>query len=139
MAKPSMVTLQGTRDIPVKEWIPFLANFTRENRGAHAFLEVLGEGVGRQVATEDRPFDGISADAKDGENTVWIAFSSAPDDLFTHGVHGATAIRVREATVDSGAAIEVEAGDGTTTLLTLSRPEEYALPASDPRENRPSL
>jgi hypothetical protein len=65
-------------------------NFTRENRGAHAVLKVLGEGAGRQVATEDRPFDGISADAKDGENTVWIAFGSTPDDLFTHGVHGAT-------------------------------------------------
>ena len=99
MAKQSMVTRQGTRDIPANEWIPFLAFFTRENRGAHAVLEVLEEGVGRQVATEDRPFDGISADAKDGENTVWIAFGSTPDGLFTHGVHGATAIRVHPAAV----------------------------------------
>ena len=139
MAKPSMVTRQGTRDIPANAWIPFLANFTQENRGAHAVLEVLGEGVGRQVATEDRPFEGISADAKDGERTVWIAFSSTPGDLFAHGVHGATAIRVRPATGDSGATVEVEAQDGTTTLLVLSRPEEYALPAADPGENRPSL
>ena len=139
MAKPSIVTRQETRDIPANEWIPFLADFTRENRGAHAVLEVLGEEVGRQVATEDRPFDGISADAKDGESTVWIAFGSAPDDHFTHGVHGATVIRVRPATGDSGAAIEVDARDGTTTLLILSRPEEYALPAADPGENRPSL
>ena len=137
MAKPSMVQRQGRRDIPANEWIPFLANFTRENRGAHAVLEVLGEGVGRQVATEDRPFDGISADTKDGERIVWIEFSSTADDLFTHGVHGATAIRVRSA-ADSGAAIEVDARDGTTTLLILSRPEEYALPAADQGENRPS-
>ena len=138
MAKSSIIT-EGTRDIPANEWIPFLANFTRENRGAHAVLEVLGEGVGRQVATEDRPFDGISVDAKDGENTVWIAFGSTPDGLFTHGVHGVMAIRVRAATVNSGAAIEIEARDGTTTLLILTRPEEYALPAADPGENRPSL
>jgi hypothetical protein len=133
MAEPSIVTRQETKDIPANDWIPFLANFTRENRGAHAVLEVLGEVVGRQVATEDRPFDGISADAKDGENTVWIAFGSGPDDHFTHGVHGATAIRVRPATADSGAAIEADARDGTTTLLILSRPEEYALPAADPQ------
>ena len=138
MAKSSTVTRDRTRDIPANQWIQFLANFTREHRGAHAVLEVLGEEVGRQVATEDRPFEGISADVKDGENTVWIAFSSTPDGLFTHGVHGATAIRVRPATGDSGAAIEVEARDGTTTLLILSRPEEYALPAADPGENRPS-
>src|ERR1700739_3806992 len=95
MANPSMVTRQETRDIPANEWIGFLANFTRENRGAHAVLEVLGEAVGRQVATEDRPFDGISADAKDGENTVWIALGSDPDDHFTHGISGATGLRGR--------------------------------------------
>ncbi len=139
MAKPTKVTRQETRDIPRNDWIQYLANFTRENRGAHAVLEVLGEGVGRQVATEDRPFDGISADVKDSENTVWIAFGSTPDNHFTHGVHGATAIRVRPATVDSGAAIEVDAQDGTITPLNLSRPEEYALAAADPGENRPSL
>ena len=94
--------------------------------------------MGRQVETEDRQFDGISADAKDGESTVWITFGSTPDGLFTHGIHGATAIRVRPATVDAGAAIEVDARDGTTTLLILSRPEEYALPAADSGENRPS-
>lgn len=138
MAERSRITRQETRDIPANDWIPFLANFTRENRGAHAVLEVFGEGVWRQVPTEDRPFDGISADAKDGENTVWIAFSSAPDNHFTHGVPGATAIRVRPATADSGVAIEVGARDGTTALLILSRPAEYALPAADPGEKRPS-
>ena len=140
MAKPSVVTGQGsTRDIAVDEWIPFLAAFTRENRGAHAVLEVLGEGVGRQVATEDRPFDGISADTKDGEKTVWISFGSTPTDNFTHGVHGVTAIRVRPATIGSGPAVEVEARDGTTTLLILSLPEDYALPPASSGENRPSL
>ena len=31
-----------TRD----QWIPFCAQFTRENRGAHAVLEVLGDDLG---------------------------------------------------------------------------------------------
>lgn len=140
MAKPSAGRGPGaTRDIEPAEWVPYLAEFTRENRGAHAVLEVLGEGVGRQVATEDRPFDGISVDAKDAERSVWISFASTPGGTFTHGVHGVTAIRVRPATVGSGPAVEVESRDGTTTLLMLSRPEEYALPPASPGENRPSL
>src|SRR5580704_16411645 len=99
MARRSVVTGQGsTRDIAADEWVPFLDAFTRENRGAHAVVEVLGEGVGRQVATEDRPFDGISADTKAGERSVWITFGSTVADNFTHGVHGVTAIRVRPAT-----------------------------------------
>ena len=132
MAKPSPVSGQGiTREIPTDEWIPFLAAFTRENRGAHARVEVLGEGVGRQVAIEDRPFDGIAADVKDRERSVWIAFGSSPAGQYTHGVHGVTAIRVREATVAHGAAVEVDSRDGATTLLTLSKPEDYELPPGD--------
>jgi len=132
MAKPSPVTGQETtRDIPTDEWIPFLAEFTRENRGAHAVLEVFGEGVGRQVATEDRPFDGIAADVKDRERSVWISFGSRPTGQFSHGVPGATAIRVRQATADHGAAMEIDSRDGTMTLLTLSKPEDYALPPAE--------
>ncbi len=141
MAKPSVVTDQGsTADIAADKWIPFLDAFTRENRGAHAVLEVLGEEVGRQVATEDRVFDGISADTKDGERSVWITFASTTvADNFTHGVQRVTAIRVRPATVHFGAAVQVEAGDGTTTLLILSLPEEYALPPAGSGENRQTL
>jgi len=132
MAKPTMATGKGkTRDIAVDEWTPFLAAFTRENRGAHAVLEVLGEGV----VTENRLFDGISADTKDGERSVWVAFGPTPGGHFTHGVHSVTAIRVRAATGDSGAAIEINSGDGATTLLILSRPEDYALPPAGSGEN----
>jgi hypothetical protein len=99
-------------------------------------LEVLGEAAGRQVATEDRPFEGISADSKDGEATVWIAFTSTPDDVFTHAFMVRQRSACARATVDSGAAVEIEARDGTITLLILSRPKEYARPAADPGENR---
>jgi len=129
MAESSVVTDPGsTTTIPADEWVAFLAEFTRENRGAHAALELLGGEAGRQVATENRPFDGISADVKHGESSVWIAFGSTPDDHFTHEAHGVTAIRLRPATAAAGAAIQIETQDGVTTLLTLSRPADYALP-----------
>jgi hypothetical protein len=56
-------------EIEPDRWIPFLAEFTRENRGAHARLEVLAVDQGYQVETENRPFDGVSADAKDVSTT----------------------------------------------------------------------
>ena len=87
-----------TREIPFDQWIPFLAEFTRENRGAHARLEVVGpkDEPLYQVETENRPLDGVSADIKDCERTVWISFGSRPGQTsLTHGVHSAaTAIRV---------------------------------------------
>jgi hypothetical protein len=117
-----------TQDIGKDQWRTFLDEFTRENRGAHARLEVLDADVGYQVETENRPFDGISADTKDGEDAVWITLGSGPKDHLTHGIHKVTAIRVRPPVGESGAALELVAQDGTTTLLELSRPEAYALP-----------
>jgi hypothetical protein len=119
-------TITVSRDLR----IAFLADFTRNNRGAHARLEVLGPDVGYQVETENRPFDGIVPDVKDGEDAIWIIFGSTPYQHHTHGVYGVTAIRVRLASAVRGAAVLVEAQDGTKTLLELSHPEDYELPPS---------
>lgn len=77
MANSTAAAQRGaTPDIIVDrdQWIPFCAEFTRQNRGAHGVLEILGGDVGYQVETEDRPFDGIATDVKDGEHTAWITF-----------------------------------------------------------------
>src|SRR6267378_3515159 len=74
MGQPT--TLEATQTIGRHQWTTFLAKFTRENRGAHAELEILGGEIGRVVPLQDRPFDGIAADTKDGEDTVWITFGS---------------------------------------------------------------
>jgi hypothetical protein len=129
MNKATTASRRGdTQKIEMDRWIPFLATFTRENRGAHARLDVLGEGVGYQVETENRPFDGIGADIKDKERVVWIHFGATPSDHLSHGVHSATTIWVASPTEDSGPAIEIEAADGTKTVLELTRQEEFALP-----------
>ena len=136
MTKSSTLSNQlNTQEITRDRWIPFLAEFTRENRGAHAVLEVVGTDteIGYQVETEDRPFDGVSADIKDRERTVWIAFGSTADDHLTHGVHGATVIRTLPATDKRGPVLEIEAADGTRTILDLTKPDAYALPPAESR------
>ena len=75
MGQPT--TLETTRTIGRHEWATFLARFTRENRGAHAELEILGGELGRVVPLKDASFDGIAADTKDGEDPVWIAFPNS--------------------------------------------------------------
>ena len=57
MGQPTVLPAQGaTQDISRDQWIKFLDEFTRQNRGAHAQLEVLGADPGRFVEIEDRPF-----------------------------------------------------------------------------------
>ncbi len=110
------------------QWAAFLAQFTRDYRGAHARLEVLGEDVGYQVMTDDRPFDGLAADVKDGERSVWVTFGSTKEEHVTHGVHNVTAIRKGPPPPDAAAVVEIEAADAVRTLLTVSHPEAFALP-----------
>jgi hypothetical protein len=119
-----------TQEIPFGQWISFLAEFTRENRGAHARLEIIGsdEEPFYQVETEGRPLDGVSADIKDRERTVWIAFGSPDQGHLTHGVHHATAIRLLPASESAGPTLEVEANDGMKTILELEQTEAHALP-----------
>jgi hypothetical protein len=138
MSKSSTLANQrDTQEVSVDRWIPFLAEFTRENRGAHARLEIVGAEaeVGYQVETEDRPFDGVLADVKGGERAVWIAFGSTAEDHMTHGIQGATLIRMLPATETTGAVLEVEAADGTRTILGLTKPDAYALPPAEPRKS----
>jgi len=128
MSKATVSRRGDTQKIARDQWNAFLAEFTRENRGAHARLDVIGADVGYQVETDDRPFDGVAADIKDRERIVWISFGSTPTDHLTHGVHDATAIWVLQPTGDAGPVLEIEAEDGTRTVLELSKPEAYALP-----------
>jgi len=125
-----------TQQIDKQQWIPFLAQFTKQNRGAHASLEVLGPDVGDQMETGDRPFEGISADVKDKESVVWITLGGNPDDHLTHGVADVATIRLLPPDGQKGTVLEVEAKDGTRTLLELSRPEDYALPPAEKEARR---
>jgi len=111
------------------QWAAFFARFTRDYRGAHATIEVLGNDVGYQVVTDDRPFDGVTADVKDGERSVWITFGSTPEEHLAHGVHNVRAIRMGPPPAHTAAVLEIEAQDGVRTLLTVSRPEAFALPS----------
>ena len=120
----------ATENIEQHKWTKFLDEFTRQNRGAHARLEVTGPEVGSQVEAEDRPLNGISADTKADEHSVSISFGSSAEDHFEHGIQNVTAIRLRPAQGESGPTLEVVSRDGTRAVLELSRPDAFALPVS---------
>jgi Family of unknown function (DUF5335) len=123
----------ATREIPADQWIVFLAEFTRENRGAHARLEIVGADcdTGYQVETDHRLFAGVSADVKDRGRTVWVFFGGTGDDHITHGVYPARTIHVVPANEAAGPILEIEAENGTKTILTLTKPGEFSLPRGE--------
>jgi len=107
-------------------WNTVLGAITRNYRGAHARLEIVGLDVGDQIAIDNRPFEGIAADTKRREDVVWIHFSN-----IEHSVHGVSAIRMIAHIGQGGPVIEIEDRDGVKTILTLSKPEAHELPPAE--------
>jgi Family of unknown function (DUF5335) len=119
----------NTQEVPVENWNEFFAQFTRENRGSHATLEVISEDVGDQMEVTDTPLDGIAADTKDGECTIWITFGAGPEDHINHAVTEVEAVRLQDTA--SGPILEIESDGGVKTVLHLSPQGAFKLgPAS---------
>ncbi len=122
-------------EIQSELWNTFLNEFTRANRGAQARLELIDPNteMGRLVPTENRPFDGVSIDAKDRERTVWLSFGAGPEGHLTHSVQKASVIRTLLPSGTRGAVLEIETADGSKAVLELTLPESYALPGPESR------
>ncbi len=110
-----------TREIPQSEWAGFFAEFTRENRGAHATVEIMGRDIGDQIQVSDQALDGVAADDKDGESRIWITFAGSGNDHLSHSVEDPVAVRVH------GTTLEIEDRDGVRTMLQLSGEGAYRL------------
>jgi len=107
-------------EIEEDQWVAFLAEFTRENRGVHARLEVLTPEDGHQVETENLPFDHVLPDVEGGEHHVWITFGPETEDHLTCGIQNVRDIWVRLPSSETGTVLELVANDGTKTVLQLS-------------------
>jgi hypothetical protein len=116
-----------TGDINPACWGAFLAEFTRENQGAHGRLQVHGPEIGRLVQIDNQPFAGVWGGIRNGAHAVAISFGLSGQDYFTHRIQNVTAIRARPSVGAAGVALEVVAPDNTTTLLELSKPATYAV------------
>ncbi len=136
MAQQAIATNAGADpatafEIERDRWVAFLADFTRENRGAPARLEVVGAELGHQVETEDLPFDHVSPDLEDDEEEVWITFGPETEDHLSCGIHNVRDIWVRLPSGETETLLELVANDGTKTVLHLNRPVGPVLEGSN--------
>jgi hypothetical protein len=117
------------QEIHPAEWNAFSVEFTRQYRGAHARLEIVGPDtdIGYQVEVENQPFDGVAADTRGHERTVWMTFSPRSSHHVAHGIRNAAKVRILDRGQHAGPVLEVESDDGTQSILELSKPFQYAL------------
>lgn len=112
-----------SEEIPRQEWIEFLDEFTREHQGRQVDMEVLGSDIGAQTEAHDMPLQGVSADVrKAGEHDVSIVVGDEQNPPLTHIVPQARHLRIERTDTGNDDTLEIEAADGSKTLLHLRLP-----------------
>lgn len=112
-----------THELLPTRWIQALDAFSATHEGRPVSMEVLGPDIGAQPEIESLPLLGVSADRSAVDATLTItAAGAAESGHVTRIVHGVTRVYLERTDGGDDAALEVEAADGTRTILRLGVP-----------------
>ena len=111
---------ERTQIIPRDQWVRFLDDFTREHQGWRVRIEVTG-GARSGVQAQDVPLEGVSADLRGSEQGISITVGNEQEPGLTHFIPGARRLVVRRTGAGNDEALEIEAGDGSRTVLRLQQ------------------
>jgi hypothetical protein len=107
-----------TREIPRDEWKSFFDTFSRQHEGWLATLEIFSKDLGAQQEAHELPLEGVSlASGGDEPDTISIDLGTPPDNHVSHAIVRPTRVWLQQTTAGANAALEIEASDGTQTLL----------------------
>ncbi len=108
----------ATQEIPRDDWTAFFDRFNRQHEGWLVTVEVLAADIGAQVEARELALEGITYDAK-GSNKDTILIDVAENELthVAHTVMAPTHLRLKETDEGAHEALEIEAADGTITLV----------------------
>jgi hypothetical protein len=113
---------ENLKEIPRREWIRFLDEFTREHQGWQVRVEVRDPEAGPEdVEVHDLPLQGISADDRGSEHDVSIIVGDEQNPGLTHIIPGARRVLVRRTEAGNDEGLEIEAADGSRTIVQLQQ------------------
>ena len=102
-------------------WQDYLDEFSKRNRGRASRVEVLSEDLGAQEAAEMLPFEGISFESRGSAAPaveIMLGGTGAADSRhLTHTITEARRIAPKLGADGREDALEIEARDGTRTIL----------------------
>ncbi|MBI4787183.1 MAG: DUF5335 family protein [Chloroflexi bacterium] len=110
------------QEIPRQEWVRFCNDYSRQHDGWLASVRVKGGSVVDHVEAESMPFRGVSYEEKGTEkDSIAIFLNKGNKEDETHIISHPTRLRQE---VDDGRdrGLEIEARDGTTTLIRFKNP-----------------
>ena len=115
-----------TLEIPRPQWTSFFDSLSRTHAEEPIRVEVLRLDIGAQVEVMALPLDGIAADLEGGECVITIAAGSSPTEHIAHLIADPQHVRLLRGPLGDDEALEIEAGDESTTLVYFDSPRSWS-------------
>ena len=112
--------IESTTEVARADWIHTLNEFNAIHEGWLVAVEVLAPNVGAQPEVVDLPLVGVTFEPRPAP-TMSIA-AGGGDDLLVHVVPDPARLWIARASAHADAAIEIESGDGTKTIVRFTHP-----------------
>ena len=112
------------QEIPRQEWVRFCNDYSRQHEGWLATVHVKGGSVGDHVEARSMPLRGVSYEEKGtAKDSFAIFLDRGAQGDETHTISHPTRLRLElDGDVDRG--LEIEAHDGTTTIIRFQNPSK---------------
>ena len=109
-----------TREIRREDWSDFFDEFSRRYDGWLVTSELLDPKLGDQVEVENQAFRGIVAEVRRDPKVIEIFTENREKASTTNVIEEPSRVWIEESGKDADAALQIEAKDGTKTLLRLA-------------------
>ena len=109
------------KTIPIEKrnWSRFVKDFNDLHETAIATVQVFRHDSGAQTLVSELPLIGIDFDARSGNFQI---VTGRNEERITHSVAAVTKVWLEQTDPGADVAVELDAADGTTTLLRLKSP-----------------
>ena len=106
-----------TVEVPTDSWPQTLNEFTSTHEGWLVSLDVFNSEIGAQPEIDELPLVGIWMDRIDRDRSITISAARSAGDHISHTIRDAKRVQIERTDEGADAALEVESGDGTKTIL----------------------
>jgi hypothetical protein len=112
----AFLSAMHTIEIPRREWISRLNEFSRAHEGWPVSLDILADSIGAQPEFRLLSLAGITGDPRDGG---WISITAATPagGFVTHTIRAPLHVFIEETDTGAEAALEIESADGAKAIL----------------------
>ena len=106
-----------TVEVPEKDWMRTLDEFSALHRGQPVSLDVVAPSLGVQPQIRELPLRGVTAEAGPRGPAILISAARGDGEQITHLIPSPTHVRIARTSEGADVALEIESDEGLAAIL----------------------